>query len=356
MKKILMAMIGMCVGGWSPAAPAPGFQALSRSAVVVKIDGREVTKGEIERQARTVMVLNMNKQRRTKVEKSDISLFRRQCASGSDIVVNRACIAKYAEEHGLTNSVENVTRVTRRIERQFGVRSKKLKRWHNLDDLKYMLGKNAPILDQEVVARASFQTVTNFILTSKPVVVTGESVTNRIKAICRYNERMTATNALIFAQATNVWKRIISKELTFEQAATNYSEDAYLDMGCEWGTFSRDQIADDPSVLAILPNLKVGDITPPLESDGGLGILRLDEIEQDKNFTFSRVFFKLPMFFDVESPEQARAVLLEKAQENLIRNELSATRAKMRIEYPSGTNLFAKGSAPLKVTKEDLAD
>lgn len=335
--------------------PPPTFQGLDRRAVIVRIDGKDVTKGDVLREAKVFVTLNMNKKRRTKMQRNENAFFRRWCVEGADLAVNRAVVGRYAREHGLANSTNLLNQVTRQIERRYGVKSKKLKRWHSFNDLKFMLGKNASLLDAEVSARATYQTVTNHIVSANPIIITPEMIAKRISSIERYNQRMAGTNALVYARATNVWRRIVAKELTFEQAATNYSEDVYIADGCEWGTFGSDQLADDPAVLKMLPTLKVGDITPPVESDGGLAIVRLDEI-LEKKYTFSRVFFRLPVFFDLETSDQARCRLREDATQALIKRELDATKAMMRIEYPNGTNLFEKGSAPLKITKGDLAD
>lgn len=351
-----LALSVFCVQWGSCAMPPPEFQTVPRSSVIVRIDGRDITKDRVLREAKVLMVLNMNKHRRTKTDRSDNGTFRHSCESGCQRAINRAVVARYAAEHALTNSSATMKRITRQFERQYGVRSKTLKRWHTLDDLKFMVGKNASLLDDEVNARATYHTVTNYIVSSGPIVVADSEVTNYQQSIVRYNARMAQTNAVIFARATNVWQKIVGKTLTFEQAATNFSEDVYIADGCEWGTFSRDQLTDDPELLAILPTLKVGDVTPPVESDGGLAIVRLDEIMENKNFTFSRVFFRLPMFFDEVSAEEARAQLREQAEKKLLKTELDAVRAKMKIEYPSGTNLFGKGCAPLRITKEDLAD
>lgn len=336
--------------------PPPAFEALPKSAVVISVDGKGLTKADVLHRAKVFMTLSMNKSRRTRIGRSEQRIFRSMCANGQDAFLDKLIAQRYAVEHKVQTTTDLVSRVTRKIERQYGVRSKKLNRWHNLGDLKYMLGRNAPILDEEVRIRAEYIAVTNHMLTTHPPVVADEMITNRLQLIRTLNARAAQTNALVYARATNIWQRIAKKELTFEQAATNFSEDAYLDMGCEWGSFSRDQLAEDPAVLEILPTLKVGDVTAPLPSDCGLAILRLDEIEDGKTFTFSRVFFRLPIFYEVETREQAHEALLASETKKVIDREFATVRERMKIEYPSGTNLFDKACAPMAISKEDLAD
>jgi hypothetical protein len=152
----------------------------------------------------------------------------------------------------------------------------------------------------------------------------------------------------VHEKATNVWKKIVAKELTFEAAAKKYSEDEYISDGCEWGCFTRDQLDGEDALLARLPNLKVGDITPPLDSDAGLAIIRKDQDDNDKTFSFSRVFFKLPYFYEEETYDEAREVLIRRKQAELIKKVMDENTAKLKIEYPDGTNMV------WKITQKDF--
>ena len=256
------------------------------------------------------MTLYMNKSRTTKIGPRERRIFARACYQSVARRLNAAAVARYADENALATSSNLVSECVRDFEQKYGVRSKKLKRWHTVDDLKYMLRENAGYVDRRIAEHARHIVVTNHIATAHPVVVTDKMVTERLASITKGNQEAAQTNALIFAQATNVWKKILGGKMTLEAAATKYSQDAYIDEGCEWGTFSLDQIADDPNLLMLLPTLKPCSITPPIESDNGLAIIRLDEMSEDKkNYTFSRIFFQLPMFFDEETPDEARATI-----------------------------------------------
>ena len=217
-----------------------------------------------------------------------------------------------------------------------------------------MLGTNAFRVDAEIRDRVDYATVTNAILAANPVVVTEPMVQKRLKEIADYNARAEATNAVVFARATNVWQKIVGKEITFEDAAKAYSEDAYLAYGYEWGLFTREQLSDEAEVLKLLPTLKVGDVTPPVESDGGLAILRMDASDDPDNVAFSRVFFRLPMFYTQETPAEARTVLKEELSRELISETLKDVASKLKIEYPDGTNVFS--SAALTPTEFSACD
>ena len=318
--------------------------AASADPVVVRIDGQALTRRDVVRNGKVMLTLNMNKMRRTKIGKKDWEYLTRYCAEAAKREVGRAAVRRYLEDHRLTPNSNVVARLTHAFARRYGVRSKKFKRWHTVDDLKYMLGTNAFRVDAEIRDRVDYATVTNAILTANPIVVTEPMVQRRLKEIADYNARAEATNAVVFARATNVWQKITGKELTFEDAAKTYSEDAYLAYGCEWGLFTREQLSDEAEVLRLLPTLKVGDVTPPVESDGGLAILRMDASDDPDNVAFSRVFFRLPMFYTQETPAEARAALKEELARERISETLKDVASKLNIEYPNGTNVFSSAA------------
>ena len=329
-------------------------KAASDSSVVVCIDGQPLTRRDVVRNGKVMLTLNMNKMRRTKIGKKDWEYLSRYCAEAAKREVGRAAVRRYLADHRLTPDSNVVARLTRAFARRYGVKSKKLKRWHTVDDLKYMLGTNAFRVDAEIRDRVDYATVTNAILAANPVVVTEPMVQKRLKEIADYNARAEATNAVVFARATNVWQKIVGKEITFEDAAKAYSEDAYLAYGCEWGLFTREQLSDEAEVLKLLPTLKVGDVTPPVESDGGLAILRMDASDDPDNVAFSRVFFRLPMFYTQETPAEARTALKEELSRELISETLKDVASKLKIEYPDGTNVFS--SAALTPTEFSACD
>lgn len=324
------------------ASPAP---ALSNDTVVVRIDGKDLTRGEILAQGKTVLLLNMNKARKTKIKKREIQALERYCKSAVWKEIAKAAVVRYVRDKGLEVPQDAISRATRKFESQYGARSRKLKRRHNLADLKYMLGKNAFRADDMIKDMALFEVMTNDVVKNANITITDEMVADRLAQIKRANERAAATNNLVFAKATNVWSRIASGELEFEKAAAEFSEDEYIGEGCEWGTFTRDQLDGEDAVLAMLPTLKTGDITPPVESDGGVAILRRDEDDSDKTYSFSRVFFRLPYFYDEETPEEARVALKGLKLHEAIQAAIKDSTAKLKVEYPDGTNLVWKITA-----------
>lgn len=301
------------------------------------------------------MTLQMNKSRTTRIGRRERKSFVQDCYQSIPRLINAAAVKAYAEENSVSIPSNVLADCTRDFSQRYGVYSKKLKRRHTVDDLKYMLGGNSWYVDQSVLEHARYIAVTNAIISAGSIDISDKMVSDRIKSIVRGNEIVAKTNALIYARATNVWSQIAQGKMSFDVAATNYSEDVYIKDGSEWGTFTLDQIADDLKLLVMIPTMEVGGITPPIESDNGLAIIRIDERSEDrKTYTFSRIFFRLPISYDVETPDEARETLIIEAKRDLVRTTLDAQRKKLKVEYPCGAELFAKGSAPLVIKKGDL--
>ena len=312
------------------------------SPVAVRVNGRDVMRQDIIRNGRMMLSLNMNKRRKTKVGRAERTYLRSYVKRAVPLAIGRAAVSAYLAEHGISASSNELERVGRIFSRRYGVHSKRLKRWHTIDDLKYMLGKIAPCLDAEILACANYDLATNAIIRAAKIEVTDQMAAERIAGIADYNRRIAVTNAQIFAKATNVWKQVVAKDFTFEAAAEKFSEDAYLSEGVDWGSFTKDQLADEPAVLALVPSLKVGDVTPPVESDGGLAILRRDENDNPDVISFSRIFFRLPMFCESESLAEAKAALKAEKEHAAVKQTLDGYAAKLKIEYPDGSNVMSR--------------
>lgn len=321
----------------------------NRSEVVaVRIDGKDLTRSEILRNGKVILQLNMNRARQKNIRKREVQALEKYCRTAVSREIAKAAVERYIKDRDIQVSTSIISQVTKRFESQYGVMSMKLRRRHKINDLKYMLGKNARCLDEMIMETARFAAMTNDVIKSTNIDISSEEVEKRLKSIKDGNEKVIAITKDIYEKATNVWKKILAKELTFEAAATKYSEDEYISDGCEWGCFTRDQLDGEDALLALLPNLKAGDITPPLDSDAGLAIIRKDPDDNDKTYSFSRVFFKLPYFYEEETNEQARDVLIKRKQVELIKKVLDENTAKLKIDYPDGTNMV------WKITQKDF--
>ena len=158
----------------------------------------------------------------------------------------------------------------------------------------------------------------------------------------KYNAMMTATNALIYARATNVWEQL-KKGADFEQMVSKYSdlEQEREDKGL-WDTFDFQQLEPDPDVADYAKTLEIGKFSPPIEGDNGLMIMRVDARDAG-TCTISRIFFQLPMF----AKEYTEAELLKKKEadyaKEVVQRKVQALLKAARVEYVN-----AKGKRSLR--------
>ena len=316
--------------------------------VAVRIDGKDLMRKDILRNGKVLLQLNMNKARKKNIRKREVRALEKYCRSAVSKEIAKAAVLRYIKDRNIQVSTSLISRVTKRFEAQYGAMSQKLRRRHKINDLKFMLGKNAFRIDEMIVETARFDAMTNDVIQTANVNVLEEEIAKRLLSIKNGNQKVSVITQGVYEKATNVWKKIVTNELTFEDAARKYSEDEYISDGCEWGCFTRDQLEGEDALLSLLPNLKVGDVTFPIDSDGGVAIVRKDEDDNDKTFSFSRVFFRLPYFFEEETPEQAREVLKKRKYAELIKKALDENIAKLKVEYPSGTNIC------WEITQKDL--
>lgn len=322
---------------------AGSFYSLSNDAVLVRIDGKQLlTKDDVQNDLMVNLQLRCNTTNRHKANKADLQFAKWFRRSAQERFVTEAVIARYAEQHGIKAAEAHVKATTRDIVRRFRRGRQKIA------DLKWMLGKNIPRLDKMIYNKALHDTVDEELMREPRFEVTPQMISNRIDIVRQCNVIASLTNSLVFAHATNVYETV-KAGLKFEDAAKKYSEDEYIDEGCEWGTFTLQQLADEQDVFLAVCALKPGEYAPPMESDGGLAIIRRDSTNfvdgaGQKCCTLSRIFFRLPLFYEMPTAEETVKLLMQEEHERRWKDAFDRTKAAMKIEYPNGTNLFERVS------------
>ena len=171
------------------------------------------------------------------------------------------------------------------------------------------------------------------------------------KDISRYYQ--SKTNALQWAAQTNAdakkhaddaWMKL-QQGVAWEDVAKACSEDAELDDAQadyykEWSMFNPRDFSEDP-LGRILPALKAGQYSKPFESDEGMLIVKVNEVE-DGLYTCARILFRMACEVEVPDVETAKKEIAQRkfreAQQRLQRR----LRMTSRIEYPLGTNFTYK--------------
>ena len=84
---------------------------------------------------------------------------------------------------------------------------------------------------------------------------------------------------------------------------------------------------------------KVGEVSPPIECDAGLSIVRYDgaeigeEGDEPAEYTFSRVHFLLPLFMEADTPENILAAARKAHSSRLFKEKLAELVKAARVVY-----------------------
>lgn len=170
----------------------------------------------------------------------------------------------------------------------------------------------------------------------------------------RYNARAAATNAVIHASATNLWKAVKAGTdfaTAGKKAAEMYGHVTFND---SWGPFAAGELSDSPKLVALLGSMKPGDVTPPIEGDNGLMLVKLAEVVKP-NFTdstapkyrFEQIFFALPEFCDIPEGDAGKAKLAKEKGDKAFEDYGNGLKVKADIFYLRGERPLGKraGSA-----------
>lgn len=140
------------------------------------------------------------------------------------------------------------------------------------------------------------------------------------------------------------WKRLCSGE-DWNKVAAECSEDRLVDpanedFALEWATVDGTGMGY-PELAKVLPSLKEGDFSKPIEIEEGLVIVRATEVENGR-WTLARMLFRMAEPVEVPSPEEVRSEIAREKAVNAQIELLKQLMAKATITYPLGTNFTVK--------------
>ena len=176
-------------------------------------------------------------------------------------------------------------------------------------------------------------------------IVKDEEIDFRFKQVADYNSIAQKTNDLVFAHATNVWKKL-SAGGNWSEFVTKYSEEKTIEADGEWTIFSIEELErQGDEIKDIILKLKPGEFTPPIENDGGVNILQLASIEGENegkppSYRINRIYFRLPLFYTVPTRDEMIKVVKDFHRNELYQKWLQEAKKKSNIKYPNGENII----------------
>ena len=326
MSLALVAVVCGCTD--EPSAPSrPERNAVDASRVICRVNGVSLTRGQLD--AYVDMMMEMQKICKVKMGEQELAQLRAELwRTFPETFIQNTLMADYCRREKIELSEKRLKSFQQRAAMSLGGRVR------SYDDLKKRLGPHADLFDGLVRAEALQDAVKKHLAELTPTNLTPVEIGNALRNIDIHNETMSKTNELIFARAERVWKEL-KAGADFNELARKYTEiDTERDDNCEWGTIDLQQFAAETNVCAWAVKLKVGEFSPPIEGDNGLMILRLDAKNAEKGeYTFSRIFFQLPLFAEKLTAEEIVAEVRRRHREELFLRKANELYTAAKVEY-----------------------
>ena len=226
--------------------------------------------------------------------------------------------------------------------------------WGNA--LKRFNSEEQETINERVSAEATVAAVQMRFLEENKPEVSEDEINALYEKYMAYNKTCTISNDVTWAKASNIWNRIISGE-SFEDLAIQFDEDEYREADGIWGEFHVSDFTDEPEIWKLASKFRPGYVSPPIEADNGITILKINSIEDEGHdvnafdytpapsaeINISRIFIHLPLFIEEVNKEQfAKECQMAKkiAEFNKFINGLIS---KADINYPCGIEIFGAG-------------
>ena len=315
---------------------SPEVQEVPKGALV-SVDGRFLTEGDVERSISFRLgMFGLKDERRLKALETRLRRDSRRVAIPN--FMERVLLSEYAATNGISLAEEEFGEHVRLV-----AKSCKAK---NLDDL--MARIDAPLrteCEAELREEALVRKVRGIFESSAGISVDDAEVAAAFDRLERINAAAAATNALIYARATNVWSEITAEKVDFAAAITRYSEGEEKESGGEWGPYSESDLSGEDAILDCLKKgLAVGGVTMPVESDNGLVIVQLVErLERDgvPVYSMRRIYFRLAELWEVPDAAKMKSVLAGNKMKRAYGAFLKGLKASARIRrfYKMGNEM-----------------
>ena len=246
-----------------------------------------------------------------------------------EVFITQAVLADYAQLKGIQIKKATLSYYQKKAVKR--LRSPKIKKY---SQLRKKVGSLAPMLDERITEEALVNEVRKFISNENPTNFPPEFVKLRCQQQKDYNARMTLTNAVIYARATNVWEQL-KGGADFVEMVRKYTEiEAEVAEKGELGVLGLKQVQGEPMFEKALGELKVGEFSGPIEGDNGLMIIRMDtkDVARDE-YGISRIYFRLPMFVKVLSEKQMEKRLRKEHNERIVGEKIAELVRSAKVEY-----------------------
>jgi len=341
---------GNALAAGSRSAIPGSFDKLPDNATIISVDGRKLTKGEFSKwiALRQTMV-SRTIQGGGKIGLEQLDFIKRQMLSSvTNDFPREVAIAGYAKSRRITASTNDIWRC-----RQGFLAASRLsgKPWKKA--LAAFPKELQDTIEGRVAAEAISFAVADRWQKENKIAASQDEIDKIYGKYLEYNKTCAASNATVWATASNIWKKAVSGA-DFRELQDKYDQDEYKSGDGEWGTFTPAGFTDEPELWKLCRHMRPGWISPPVEGDNGLMILKVLSLDDgdgdtaaadytpspDASIKLARIFLHLPLFIE-ETGKEEFAKEVQNAKTLSEYNKFAASLvSKAKIEFPCGTRIF----------------
>lgn len=338
---IAVAAIG-CSGDGGASVRRMSYLDLPPEAVLMRVGGRELRKADVESQidCRIAMIKAANKVLKdTRREVFAARMYR----NFFNQFMPKALYLNAAESAGVKASEDDLETVRRELLLAYGGGSVK-----SIDSFrKRMTPKEFATLQTRIAEDAL---IFAYWRSRAPeaFVVTDEEYAAIRKRAEDMNARAEKTLAAQRVKAEEIYRKLLAGE-DFTKLAEAESATANEDSGGFWGKFEPNEIPY-PEIAEVVQKMAPGEVAKPIELDDGIHIVKLVDRNGTKNasvfspdgesVSLSRIVVRLPIMYAMAPTNEIRRDMRRQKLEPLQKKWLAKLQEGVRVEYPSGTNLW----------------
>lgn len=317
--------------------------------VLVSVDGRQLTKAEVER--RVALNVALLKYKGVLPAAQINALKGRLARQARDKFVAQAMLTGVAEREKVEANEQTLAIAWGEVAESYGQGGASNRIESILQHLTPALRKQ---LEDDVRAGARIYACIDRLAGDK-VKVTEAEIDDVAKRGAEMKQRSIKVLTEQRLKALSLFARLQKGEDFSVVAAASDTADEDEGIGL-WGEFSLGELEQlIPRLGPAVAKLGVGDYTSPIECDDAIYIIRLKAREGSgepssvnlapERRTLERIVVNLPVMYEVGTREQIRAGILDEKRTEYQRNVLMPElQKKVAITYPNGKIQFAKGT------------
>jgi hypothetical protein len=311
---------------------------LSPTHVLVRVNGEEITWGQLNRHVD--MMAELLKNKRKSITPQELARFKRKNIKPlSDELFRRAVIGTCLANSNITVLADARASVEKECARAFG------KRGQTFADVKAYIDKAgfSKEFEKNIDLDARLRTFEMTVRSNEYYV--SEAYLEKVKAgVAAYNERAAATNRAEKARADAVLARARKGE-DFAKLADEFSEVSNEDRtpGGAMGDCDESDFPNDPHVWRALMELKDGDVSDVMQTEDGYEIFKVihrNKPEESQtggeSLSLAHIFFRRAFQFPAQSDDEFRADVEKEVREKLQMTLFREFRALSKVSYPNG--------------------